>query len=60
MTKTKFVCQECDHEQAVPMHCGKPMHIEVVEGNEMLVCWMGPGCGKQAIPVHHENPMKLV
>lgn len=23
-----------------------------VDGVPMLVCWMGPGCGKQAIPEH--------
>jgi len=53
-------CQECDHVQSVPMHCKQPMHIEVVEGVEKLVCWMGPECGVQDLPTHHGQPLKFV
>jgi hypothetical protein len=28
------------------------MHVEEISGTPMLVCWMGPECGKQAIPEH--------
>ncbi|MFX0206460.1 MAG: heavy metal translocating P-type ATPase [Candidatus Hodarchaeota archaeon] len=56
----KLKCQVCDHSQSIPMHCKQPMHIEVVEGEEKLVCWMGPGCGIQELPNHHEKPMKII
>ncbi len=56
----KLKCDSCGATQDVPMHCGKPMHIEKVDGKPMLVCWMGPGCGKQAIPTHHNAPMKMI
>jgi YHS domain-containing protein len=52
----KLKCQECDFEQEIPSHCGKPMHQE----GDQLVCWMGASCGFQAIPEHHGKPMKIV
>ena len=51
-------CKKCDEIIDVPEHCGKPMHPEVVDGEEMLVCWMGPDCGKQLFPEHHEIAMR--
>lgn len=36
------------------------MHIETIEGQDKLVCWMGPSCGVQDIPTHHEKPMKIL
>ena len=42
----------------VPMHCDKPMHPEIVDEKAMLVCWMGPECGKQIFPEHHGIPME--
>jgi Cu+-exporting ATPase len=58
--KPKLKCSKCGTTQDVPMHCGKPMHIEEVDGKSMLVCWMGLGCGKQEIPTHHDAPMQLI
>ncbi len=58
MAKPVLKCSECGEETDVPMHCGKPMHPEVVDGTNCLVCWMGPGCGKQNFPEHHGKPMK--
>ncbi|MHA1265043.1 MAG: heavy metal translocating P-type ATPase [Candidatus Helarchaeota archaeon] len=58
--KPVLKCTTCDATQEVPMHCGKPMHIEEVDGKPLLVCWMGPGCGKQEIPTHHDAPMIIV
>lgn len=55
----KLKCQECDHEQSIPMHCKQPMHIETIDGMEKLVCWMGPECGVQDLPTHHDRPMKI-
>ena len=52
----KLKCQECDYEQEIPSHCGKPMHQE----GDQLVCWMGASCGAEPIPEHHGKPMKLV
>ena len=49
----KLKCQDCEYEIDIPMHCGKPMHIE----GDQLVCWMGSECGKQSIPKHHEKNM---
>ncbi|MFW9854419.1 MAG: hypothetical protein ACFFFG_05135 [Candidatus Thorarchaeota archaeon] len=54
---TQLTCHECGATEAIPNHCGQPMHIEEVEGKAILVCWMGPGCGKREIPVHHGKPM---
>ncbi|TXT63644.1 MAG: Copper-exporting P-type ATPase [Promethearchaeota archaeon] len=51
----KLKCTDCDYEQDIPMHCGKPMHKE----GDQLVCWMGPECGAQPIPEHHGKPMKI-
>ncbi|MHA1940463.1 MAG: hypothetical protein ACXACP_10505 [Candidatus Hodarchaeales archaeon] len=53
-------CAVCDHTESIPNHCGQAMHLETVDSKEQLVCWMGPGCGKQDIPVHHEKSMKIV
>jgi len=56
--KPKLKCATCGTTQDVPMHCGKPMHPEKVDGKQMLVCWMGPTCGKQELPTHHGKPMQ--
>ncbi|WP_457559480.1 hypothetical protein [Candidatus Harpocratesius sp.] len=48
-------CQTCGTTQPVPMHCGKPMHIE----GDQLVCHMGTHCGAQAIPTHCGKPMQM-
>ena len=53
----KLVCSDCGTELGTPRHCGRPMHIEAVEGREMLVCWMGADCGTRAIPQHCGRPM---
>ena len=58
-TSQKLNCQVCEYSEPVPMHCGQPMHIETVDGEEKLVCWMGPGCGVQDIPTHHDKSMQL-
>ncbi|MFX1512235.1 MAG: hypothetical protein ACFFCQ_06585 [Promethearchaeota archaeon] len=52
-------CVSCGHEIPIPNHCGQEMHIEQVEGGSMLVCWMGPECGKQPIPEHCNKAMVL-
>ncbi len=52
-------CGTCGESQAAPKHCGQDMRIERVDGVEMLVCHMGPGCGKQSIPEHHGAPMSI-
>ncbi|MHA1733146.1 MAG: heavy metal translocating P-type ATPase [Promethearchaeota archaeon] len=54
--KMSLKCEKCGHTEAVPQHCGKPMHKE----GDQLVCWMGASCGAQPIPVHCGEPMKLV
>jgi len=53
-------CATCGATQEVPMHCGQAMHPEKVGKKQMLVCWMGPSCGKQDIPTHHGKPMEYV
>ncbi|MFW9997387.1 MAG: heavy metal translocating P-type ATPase [Candidatus Odinarchaeota archaeon] len=55
----QLVCSTCGASQFVPMHCGQEMHLETVDGVDMLVCWMGPDCGKQELPVHCKKPMIL-
>jgi Cu+-exporting ATPase len=52
-------CQICGYTEPIPMHCGQPMHIENVDGEAKLVCWMGPECGVQDIPTHHDKPMLM-
>ena len=53
-------CQICGHQQDLPRHCGQPMHPEAVDGQDMLVCWMGPSCGQQEVPSHCERPMTVL
>ncbi len=38
----------------------QPMHVESFEGKKRLVCWMGPECGVQDLPTHHNIPMQIV
>lgn len=58
MKKPVLKCKKCGAETAVPIHCGQPMHPEIVDGENMLACWMGPECGTQAFPEHHGAPME--
>ncbi|MHA1236058.1 MAG: heavy metal translocating P-type ATPase [Candidatus Hodarchaeales archaeon] len=53
-------CIKCNYREPVPMHCKQPMHIETLEGEQKLVCWMGPSCGVKDIPQHHGHPMAIV
>lgn len=55
----KLQCQVCDYTEPIPIHCNQPMHIETIEGKEKLVCWMGPKCGVQALPLHHDKHMQI-
>ncbi|MFX0185489.1 MAG: hypothetical protein ACFE95_20590 [Candidatus Hodarchaeota archaeon] len=57
---SELICQECDYTEPIPQHCGKPMHIEEIDGKETLVCWMGASCGVLELPTHHEKPMKIL
>lgn len=54
-----LTCVVCNHTEDLPMHCGKPMHLEDVEGTEKLVCWMGTECGEMNIPEHCSKPMRV-
>jgi hypothetical protein len=56
---SNLVCIVCDYTEDIPMHCGKPMHLEEVEGKEKLVCWMGTECGEMDIPEHCGKPMQV-
>jgi hypothetical protein len=58
--KPMLKCSTCGTTQDVPMHCGQPMHPEKVGGKNILACWMGPNCGKQDFPTHHNRPMDYV
>lgn len=51
-------CAKCGYEAAMPPHCNSPMHVEEVDGQPKLVCWMGPGCGVAEIPLHCGQPMR--
>ncbi|MHA1847791.1 MAG: heavy metal translocating P-type ATPase [Promethearchaeota archaeon] len=53
-------CKVCGKITPMPIHCNKPMHLESVEGKDLLVCWMGPECGKQDIPPHCGQPMQYI
>lgn len=53
----KLRCEHCGHETDLPNHCGKEMSVQEVDGKDMLVCWMGPNCGKQEVPQHCGAPM---
>ncbi|MHA1264635.1 MAG: heavy metal translocating P-type ATPase [Candidatus Helarchaeota archaeon] len=59
-TEPVLECKQCGTTMEVPYHCNQPMHPEVVDGELMLVCWMGPNCGKQTFPIHHNTPMEYV
>ncbi len=54
----KLNCQVCEYTEPIPMHCKQPMHIEKVDGEAKIVCWMGPECGVQDIPTHHNKPIQ--
>jgi len=55
---TTLKCAKCSTEMPMPSHCNKPMHVETVNGQTRLVCWMGPGCGVADIPHHCDQPMR--
>jgi hypothetical protein len=55
----KLKCQICEYSETIPTHCKQPMHVEKVDGEEKLVCWMGPECGVQDIPTHHDKSMQI-
>ncbi len=54
----ELVCENCGAAVPVPVHCGKPMKPQKVDGKEMLVCWMGANCGKSYIQRHCGKEMK--
>jgi len=58
--KPALKCKKCGKEIDVPEHCDQPMHPEIVEGKQMLVCWMGADCGKQIYPEHHGIAMEYI
>ncbi|MHA2165131.1 MAG: heavy metal translocating P-type ATPase, partial [Candidatus Hodarchaeales archaeon] len=53
-------CIKCDYTEPIPIHCKQPMHLENIDGDEKLVCWMGSSCGVKEIPKHHDNPMTII
>ncbi|HEY0089100.1 MAG TPA: heavy metal translocating P-type ATPase, partial [Candidatus Lokiarchaeia archaeon] len=55
-----LLCKQCGKTFDVPEHCGKPMHPEHINGEVMLICWMGAECGKQEFPKHHDIPMEYI
>ncbi len=58
----RLKCNTCGNTKNIPHHCGKPMHLENIEGKNMLVCWMGPECGKKDLPSCNKcsKPMNVV
>jgi 5-methylcytosine-specific restriction endonuclease McrA len=54
-----LICSNCGKKRSIPNHCNRPMHLEVIDGKEKLLCWMGPDCGVTDIPTHCGNPMKV-
>ncbi|NHJ01718.1 MAG: hypothetical protein EAX86_06215 [Candidatus Heimdallarchaeota archaeon] len=54
-----LLCEVCSEKKPIPQHCGKVMHLEMYQGKEMLICWMGSTCGVQELPYHHNQPMKI-
>jgi len=55
---TKLKCEKCGFETAMPTHCNRPMHSELVGAETRLVCWMGPSCGAADLPMHCGAPMQ--
>jgi hypothetical protein len=56
----QLICQDCEYKKPLPKHCNRPMHHEIVDGKEKLICWMGPECGIIDIPTHCGRPMKII
>lgn len=50
-------CHACGETRPTPRHCGQAMQVADVDGKQMLVCWMGAGCGVKDVPVHCGTPM---
>ncbi len=57
--KMRLVCPICKISQILPTHCNRPMHHEIIKGENKLVCWMGPECAVFNIPVHCGTSMEL-
>lgn len=55
-----LACLSCGATLPVPTHCNRPMHLEEVEGEPTLVCWMGPECGRHPVPTHCGASMRFV
>ncbi len=51
-------CGKCGHEVAAPTHCNRLMHVERVNSEMKLVCWMGPDCAVAEMPKHCGAPMR--
>ncbi|MHA2006706.1 MAG: TRASH domain-containing protein [Candidatus Hodarchaeales archaeon] len=52
-------CPVCKIKQDLPLHCDKPTHLEVINGKDKLVCFMGVDCGVLDIPKHCNAPMEI-
>jgi hypothetical protein len=52
-----LVCRTCGESLPTPRHCGRATHVEQADGRDVLVCWMGAGCGVKDIPEHCGAPM---
>ena len=54
-----LMCSVCGVSKVLPKHCNKPMHNEIVNGEDKLVCWMGTECGVADIPIHCGKKMEI-
>jgi len=54
-----LVCPKCGATLATPKHCKQEMHIEDVNEEKKLVCWMGTKCGEKPLPSHCGVPMTM-
>ncbi len=55
----EHICENCKTEMNAPMHCGHPMHVEILEDGPNWVCWMGTSCGKKLIDTCCENSLLI-
>ena len=47
-----YICENCKRASSPPIHCGQPMQIQVIQGENTWVCCKGehpPCCGKTSV-----------
>lgn len=47
-----YICNTCNTNTITPVHCGKPMIVDIAGTSSSWICWKGdhePCCGSEAV-----------